>query len=195
MRKSLAFFRGLMLVLWFLGGLWLFIHATRMFNIRQHASKVQEPLYTLVVNTTIIHHDFEISFDRFTYDSKTGQFIGKEDECAEIPLFTVLTAMGAEVCWSNDDMVTILYSGEKFLFFPGKQLLCAVDRNCVDTIALAKEMNDEENLLLIHPETVEELRRENDEYIVDLGCLHKLALYMGFSFTTDHQRGIIYFSS
>lgn len=194
-RKSTLIFMGLILLLLLTGGLWLFAHSVRIYNIRQQALKVQEPFYTLVVNNEIIRHEFDVSFDRFIYDSDTGQFLGIEDESAEIPLFTVLTAMGAEVCWNNDDMATILYSEETLFFIPSKQFLCYADRNGLDTIALANEMNDGENLLLIHSKTGEELRSENGEYIVDLGCLHKLALCLGFRFTTDYRRGIIYFFS
>lgn len=177
--------------------IWALFACKHTLHLYRHAKEVPEPLYTLVVNKEIIHHPYIVHFDRYDFDVN-GQWIGYDDGQIEIPLLTVLDAMGAEISEQKIGEICIEYSGKKYIFLPSKQAIYPLD---TDVIFLREASADQtqwnkRNLLLLWSDKEGYIFREdNGEYIVDLGCLHKLALEMNFTFDFDLDRGIVYFNS
>jgi hypothetical protein len=177
--------------------IWLLLACMHTLHLYRHAKEVPEPLYTLVVNGKIIQHPYAVRFDRYDFDVN-GQWIGYDDGQIEIPLLTVLDAMGAEVSENKTGEIYIEYSGKKYIFLPSKRAIYPV---YTDGIFLKEPSTnqtqwDECNLLLLWSEKEGYIFREDHgEYIVDLSSLHKLTLYMNFTFDFDLDRGIVYFDS
>ena len=163
-----------------------------LLRIRWYAEDIQEPFYTLVVNGQIIEHTYPVQFDRY-YLSDVGLFEGYDDGRIEIPLLTVLGAMGAEYRKDENGVVIIEYGDNEYYLMPEKQAMYLDGTVLSDHSA---QQWDEQNLLLIWPEKKNGYFLENQgEYIVDLGSLHKLALLWDFTFDFDSERGIVYLSS
>lgn len=174
--------------------------------IRQQAAEVDEPYYTLVVNGKVINHNYNVTFDRFDYDADKKQFYGWENGVTEIPLFTVLSAMGADTTWQENGNAIIDYSGCTYIFSPDMQglypletyeeLLAELQTESHGETTIPIEPGEAGNLLLIWPEKPGYcFRREEGEYIVSLGSVHLLALRMDFTFDVDYVRGIVFFTS
>ena len=177
--------------------IWVVFTSVRTIHLYRHANTVLEPLYTLVVNGEIIQHPYVVHMDRYDFDVN-GQWIGYDDGQIEIPLLTVLDAMGAEINENKTGEFIIEYSAKEYIFLPSKQAIYPFD---TDGIFLTEPSTnptqwDEHNLLLLWPEKEGYIFREDHgEYIVDLGSLQKLKFYMNFTFDFDLDRGIVYFQS
>lgn len=173
----------------------------RLHNIWRYAEDVMEPSYTLVVNGEIIQHTYTVHWDRYRYDGASGLQEEYYNGDIEIPILTVLTAMGAKCSKEDNGLVLIEYSGEEYYLMPEMKAIYPADAEgsfhtdtSVDT--LAPNQQEWGNLLLIWPETSKGyFYEECGEYIVDLSSLHLLALSMDFTFDFDREKGIVYFSS
>jgi hypothetical protein len=180
----------------FIESVFIVAHVVHLHRIKRHAEGVSEPCYTLVVDGKIIEHPYTVYFDRYRYDTNS-QRIGYDDGRIEIPLLTVLAAIGASYD-EEPGVISIEYFGKKYVFLPEKQAIYPADTE--ETLLTAPFSShtqwDEHNLLLLWAEKENNIFREDrGEYIVDLSSLHKLALYMDFSFDFDCERGIVYFYS
>lgn len=177
------------------------VHALRFHNIRQHAKEVREPLYTLVVDGKIIHHTYTVCFDR-CHDDPANNSREENTGRIEIPLLTVLNALGASCTEKENGMVLIEYLGKEYFLIPEKQAIIFAAEDALpedlspDSITDAPKKSNTQNLLLIWPEKANGyFRKEQGEYIVDLSSLHQLALCMDFTFDFDCEIGAVYFYS
>lgn len=160
----------------------------QLHKILRYAESKQEPSYTLIVNGQIVEHPYAVQFDRYRL-SADGLFEGYDDGRIEIPLLTVLGAMGAEYREHENGVVFIEYGDNECYLIPEKHALYP------ESIAPSEDSTqwDSENLLLVWPEKQNGYFREDQgEYIVDLGSLHQLALLWEFSFECDYERGIVF---
>lgn len=172
------------------------VHALPLHRIRRYAEKVQEPFYTLVVNGQIVEHTHTVHLDRY-YFSVDGLREGYNDGRIEIPLLTVLDAMGATFSEEEHGALLIEYGGEGYVLVPGRQAMYPEGTDLSEDFTASNQQQwDERNLLLIWPEKINGyFREDHGEYIVDLGSLHKLALQWNFTFDFDCERGIVSFYS
>lgn len=174
------------------------VEAVQYYKIKQYAQKIPEPFYTLVVDGKIIQHPYTVHFDRMTW-TEDG-FVGREDGRAEIPLLTVLCAMGAECTEMDNAVVHIEYRDAEYFLVPQRQGLYTADAfrslSSSGDLPDSQETWNERNLLLLSNGDADSCPREEcGEYIVQLGHLHMLTMYMGFTFTFDEELGIVFFSS
>jgi hypothetical protein len=171
------------------------VHALRLQCVRRYAEKIREPFYTLVVNGRIVEHTHTVHFDRYHFSTE-GFWDGYDDGRIEIPLLTVLGAMGAEYRNVESGVLLIEYDGEGYFLIPEKQAMYPEGTELTETFATSNQQWDERNLLLIGFEKANGyFREDHGEYIVDLGSLHKLALLWDFTFDFDCERGIVFFYS
>ena len=174
------------------------VDAVQLHKIELYASKVEEPAYTLVVNGKIIHHNYMASFDRFHTDPDTNELCGWEDGRINVPLLTVLSALGADVKWEGKDRAVINYAGESLVFLPEYEAVFpyAVYTG-ITTGQIAKERALNESNLIILPDdrTADFVRIEDNECLLQLGGCHLLAMHLGFTFECDFEQGILYFTN
>ena len=172
------------------------VHALPIHKIRRYAEKVQEPFYTLVVNGQIVEHAHTVHFDRYCF-SGDGQQEGYHDGRIEIPLLTVLRAMGATLREEENGTHYIEYNGEGYVLVPEQQAIYPAGTDLAENFTSNNQQQwDERNLLLIWSEKADGyFREDHGEYIVDLGSLHKLALQWDVTFDFDYERGIVWFHS
>ena len=159
----------------------------------EHAKTVEEPHYTLAVNGKIIEHDFDVRFDRCTYDEEAEAWIGYEDGCAEVPLLTVLTAMGAELTWQDDGTAVLVINDMHYRFVPEYQAIYFTPTEESKLFGSPDDYKSrtDSGLLIMHDGDC--FRYENGEYIVDLGSLHALAIEWDFTWEMSESLGIVNF--
>lgn len=169
-----------------------FLDYLKLNAIRREAETVEEPGYTLVVNGEIVHHDYSVRFDRMLYDPGSGQFSGVVDGVIEVPLFTVFTALGAEITRPDEDLLIVACDGQTYVASYPIFSLVPLERY-EEHISGSEDRDawDTWNLLL----PGNEIRCENGEWIVNLAALHRLALDMNVSFEPDFRRGILFITS
>lgn len=172
------------------------VKVLRLHRIRLYAEKIHEPLYTLVVDGQIIEHTHTVQFDRYRF-SVNGQLEGYDDGRIEIPLLTVLGAMGAELIEKEQGTLLIEFNGKGYVLVPERQAMYPDGTDLSEGFSPSnQQQRDQRNLLLIWPEKAGGyFREDHGEYIVDLGSLHNLALLWDFSFDFDSERGIVFFYS
>ena len=172
------------------------MHILPRHRLRRYAEKVREPFYTLVVNGKIVEHTHTVHFDRYSVSSD-GLWEGYMDGRVEVPLLTVLNAMGATCSQEECGSIVIEYGGERYILVPERQAIYPEGTDLLEDFTASNQQQwDERNLLLIWDEkTNGYFREDHGEYIVDLGSLHKLALQWKFTFDFDCERGIVSFYS
>lgn len=167
-------------------------------NIYQYASGIEEPAYTLVVNGKIIEHDYDVSFDRFYSDPDTGELVGYIHGDTEVPLLTVLAAMGAEISWVTDNIAEIRYAGQTYVLLPLHKAILSESRYRELTAQVGQIPADydlDNYDILLHTESENACRWDGGEFILPLGHLHLLAMGMGFEFQCHYERGILFFTT
>ena len=180
------------------GALLVCIDVVQLHKIELHASTVEEPAYTLVVNRKIIHHNYTASFDRFYTDPDTHKLVGLEDSIIEVPLLTVLAALGADVNWEGKERAEISYAGELLVFLPEYDAIFPYDVYtgiAAGQISIESALNESNLIVLPDDRTADFVRMEDNECLLQLGGWHLLSMHLAFTFECDFERGILYFTN
>ena len=174
------------------------IDVVQLHRIELSASKIEEPAYTLVVNGDIIHHNYTASFDRFYTDGDTHELSGFEHGEVEVPLLTVLAAIGADITWVSEDVAKICYAEKVFVFLPEYAAIFPNETyaNITEAQLSMEEALNSRNLIILPDNRPDDfIRMENGEYLLQLGGWHLLAMSLDFTFKCDYERGILFFIS